>query len=246
MGGVTGAAAGGPAAPRGAAPAPGRDAGARADDAPRVRAVIFDKDGVLVNSEPELDRRRRAFFADEGIDDSGFPDFYGSNNKVVWGCVEPNDVERRERLYAKFRRRFANDPMPYAELATPGVRETLEGLRGRGVRTGLASASPRWVIDAFVEALGIGGLLDVTVSGEECAASKPAPDVYLRAMEQLGAVPGETVVVEDSPIGILSAHRAGALVCAMPLPSGVELDQSLADVRLSALTDVLGVVDRRS
>ncbi|HJA28634.1 MAG TPA: HAD family phosphatase [Candidatus Olsenella pullicola] len=204
-------------------------------------AVIFDKDGVLVNSEPELDRRRRAFFAEEGIDDSGFPDFYGSNNKVVWGCVEPHDVERRERLYKKFRTRFANNPMPYAELAAPGVRETLSGLRQAGVRTGLASASPRWVIDGFVEALGIGGLLDVTVSGEECAASKPAPDVYLRTMELLGVEAGQTLVVEDSPIGILAAHRSGARVCAMPLPEGVHLDQSLADVHLSGLTDVLAL-----
>lgn len=208
----------------------------------RFRAVIFDKDGVLVDTELELDRRRHVFFADEGIDDSNFPDFYGSNNQVVWSCVEPYDERRRAELYARFRRRFADDPMPYAKLATPRVRETLEDLRERGVRTGLASASPRWVIDDFVEALGIGGLLDVTVSGEECAASKPAPDVYLRAMKLLGVLPEETVVVEDSPIGITAAHRAGALVCAVPLPPGVELDQTLSDVHLSSLYDVLDVV----
>lgn len=205
-------------------------------------AVIFDKDGVLVNTEPELDRRRKAFFAREGIDDSGFPSFYGSNNKVVWSCVEPRDEVRREELYARFRRQFADDPMPYAELAMPGVHEVLLGLRERGVRTGLASASPRWVIDGFVEALGISELLDVTVSGEECAASKPAPDVYLRAMALLGVEPAATVVVEDSPIGLLAAHRAGALVCAMPLPQGVSLDQSLADVRLSCLEDLLSLL----
>lgn len=204
-------------------------------------AVIFDKDGVLVNTEPELDRRRKAFFAREGIDDSGFPSFYGSNNKVVWSCVEPRDEVRREELYARFRRQFADDPMPYAELATPGVHEVLLGLRERGVRTGLASASPRWVIDGFVEALGISELLDVTVSGEECAASKPAPDVYLRAMALLGVEPAATVVVEDSPIGLLAAHRAGALVCAMPLPQGVSLDQSLADVHLSCLEGLLSL-----
>lgn len=204
-------------------------------------AVIFDKDGVLVNSEPELDRRRRAFFAEEGIDDSGFPDFYGSNNKVVWSCVEPHDTVRRAELYERFRKRFRDDPMPYRELATPGVHETLTALREAGVRTGLASASPRWVIDGFVAALKIDGLLDVTVSGEECARSKPAPDVYLRAMELLGVRPERTLVVEDSPVGILAAHRSGALVCAMPLPEGVSLDQSLADVRLAGLGDVVGI-----
>lgn len=208
------------------------------------RAVIFDKDGVLVNSEPELDRRRRSFFAEEGIDDSGFPSFYGSNNKVVWSCVEPDDEVRRAELYERFRRRFAQDPMPYAELAMPGARRILERLRTAGVLTGLASASPRWVIDGFVAALGIGELLDVTVSGEECAASKPAPDVYLRAMALLGVRADEALVVEDSPIGILAAHRAGARVCAVPPPEGIELDQSLADVRLGGLEDVVEIALR--
>lgn len=208
------------------------------------RAVIFDKDGVLVNSEPELDRRRRAFFAEEGIDDSGFPSFYGSNNKVVWSCVEPDDEVRRAELYERFRRRFAQDPMPYAELAMPGARRILERLRTAGVLTGLASASPRWVIDGFVAALGIGELLDVTVSGEECAASKPAPDVYLRAMALLGVRADEALVVEDSPIGILAAHRAGARVCAVPPPEGIKLDQSLADVRLGGLEDVMEIALR--
>lgn len=207
-----------------------------------ARAVIFDKDGVLVNTEPELDRRRRAFFAEMGIDDSGFPDFYGSNNAVVWSSVEPHDLARRERLYGEFRRRFANDPMPYAELAAPGVADVLRRLRAAGLALGLASASPRWVIDAFLADLGIAGLFDVTVSGEECAASKPAPDVYLRAMDALGVAPEEVVVVEDSPIGILAARRAGALVCAVPLPEGVRLDQSLADVRLASLADVVALV----
>ena len=90
-------------------------------------------------------------------------------------------------------------------------------------------------------AIGGDETLDVTVSGEECAASKPAPDVYLRAMGLLGVEPAATVVVEDSPIGLLAAHRAGALVCAMPLPQGVSLDQSLADVRLSCLEDLLSL-----
>lgn len=202
-------------------------------------AVIFDKDGVLVNTEPYLDRRRRAFFREMGIDDSSFPSFYGSNNAVVWSCVEPRDTARRERLYQAFRRRFADEPVPYAELATPGVHEVLAELRDAGVRVGLASASPRWVIDGFLPALGIEGLVDVAVSGEECAESKPAPDVYLRAMELLGVTPERTLVVEDSPIGILAAHRAGAFVCAMPLPPGVELDQSLADASLSSLRDVV-------
>lgn len=205
------------------------------------QAVIFDKDGVLVNTEPELDRRRRTFFAEEGIDDSGFPDFYGSNNKVIWECVEPHDPIRRERVYERFRARFSSEPMPYAELAAPGVREVLAQLHEAGTLLGLASASPRWVIDGFLDALDIGRFFDVTVSGEEVAASKPAPDVYLRAMERLQVAPRDALVVEDSPIGIQAACASGARVCVVPPPPGVELDQSGADVRLSCLRDVVGL-----
>lgn len=205
-------------------------------------AVIFDKDGVLVNSEPELDRRRRTFFAEQGIDDSAFPDFCGSNNEVIWTCVEPRDPARRQALYERFRARFANEPMPYERLAAPGMREVLEQLRASGLKLGLASSSPRWVIDAFLAALDIGCFFDATVSGEECPAYKPAPDVYLRAMELLGVGPAQALVVEDSPTGILAAHRAGAFVCAVPAPAGVELDQSLADVRLTALSEVADLV----
>lgn len=206
-----------------------------------VRAVIFDKDGVLVNTEPELARRRHAFFVEQGIDDSAFPDFWGSNNQEIWTCVEPHDLARRETLYQAFRKRFVNDPMPYAVLATPGVAEVLRRLRAAGVVVGLASSSPRWVIEDFVADLGIADLFDVTMSGEECPATKPAPDVYLRGMERLGVGADQTVVVEDSPVGILAARRAGAYVCAMPLPAGVGLDQSLAHERLGRLEDVLAV-----
>ena len=65
----------------------------------RYEAIVFDKDGVLVDTEPYYDQRRRAFFAEVGIDDSAFPSFYGSNNEVIWKTVVPNDPVRRWALY---------------------------------------------------------------------------------------------------------------------------------------------------
>lgn len=205
----------------------------------RYEAIIFDKDGVLVDTEPFYDRRRREFFAEVGIDDSAFPSFYGSNNEVIWKTAVPTDSLKREALYQRFRSRFANDPVPYAQLCVPRMREVLQMCRALGLKTGLASAGPSWVIDGFLEQLNLASAFDETLSGEDCAANKPAPDIYLAAMRQLGVSPCRTLVVEDSPLGIRAAHEAGATVCAVMPPSAPELDQSLADVRLGPLAALL-------
>ena len=158
-----------------------------------IKAVLFDKDGVLMDSEAEYERRRQIFFSERGIDASGFPDFYGSNNDVIWRTVEPNDAERRARLAVEFVERFKDEPMIYADYVYPAVRSTLEALRARGILTALASSSPRKFIDRFLDETGLTELFDYTVSGEECENHKPAPDVYLRAMEALGVHPDEVL-----------------------------------------------------
>lgn len=205
-------------------------------------AVIFDKDGVLVDTEPYYDQRRRAFFAEVGIDDSAFPSFYGSNNDVIWKTAVPDDPDRRNALYQRFRQRFADEPVPYARLAVPDAKDVLLSCRRMGLKTALASASPQWVIDDFISQLGLDGAFDLTLSGEDCAANKPAPDIYLAAMARLRVPAEKTLVIEDSPLGIRAAHDAGATVWAVMPPSAPALDQSLADRRLPRLRDLLALL----
>lgn len=200
-----------------------------------VRCVVFDKDGVLVNTEPEHERRLRVYLGECGIDCSEMPCLYGSNNEATWSWVEPCDPERRERLYQGFRRRWHDEPIPYAQLLDSEALAVLRTLRAAGLRVGLASSSPAWAIEGFLRATRLLGQFDAVLSGEQCPATKPTPDVYLEVMRELGVKPAEAVVVEDSPTGILAAHRSGAFTCAVPLPKGVELDQTLADARLSSL-----------
>lgn len=207
-----------------------------------IRAVIFDKDGVLIDTEGEYDRRRRIFFAENGIDDSAFPDFYGSNNAVIWGCVEPNDPARREELYQAFLARFADEPLQYSRFLVPGVADTLRALKSKGLLLGLASSSPHWCIDDFLADCGLTGIFDVVLSGEEVAAPKPAPDVYLAVMRALGVDQSQVLVVEDSSIGLRAAHDSGARVCSILPPSAPDLDQSLADVHVDCFGDVLNLV----
>ena len=209
-----------------------------------IKAVLFDKDGVLMDSEAEYERRRQIFFSERGIDSSGFPDFYGSNNDVIWRTVEPNDAGRRARLAVEFVERFKDEPMIYADYVYPAVRPTLEALRARGILTALASSSPRKFIDRFLDETGLTELFDYTVSGEECENHKPAPDVYLRAMEALGVHPDEVLVVEDSPLGIAAGRAAGAFVLAPSVPSAPGVDQSEADARIVDISGVLNYLDR--
>lgn len=122
----------------------------------RYEAIIFDKAGVLVDTEPYCDQRRRAFFAEAGIDDSAFPSFYGSNNEVIWKTAVPDDPARWELLYQQFRSRFANEPVPYARLRVPCAREVLQMCHDLGLKTGFSSAGPRWAIDDFLGQLGFG------------------------------------------------------------------------------------------
>ena len=85
-------------------------------------------------------------------------------------------------------------------------------------------------------------MLDYTISGHECSAFKPDPEIYLRAMEVLGVEPAECLVIEDSPLGIEAGKRSGARVLALRPHEGVNLDQSAADVVIDDLSDILAAL----
>ena len=93
-----------------------------------------------------------------------------------------------------------------------------------------------------MEIAGIADVLDYTISGHECSAFKPDPEIYLRAMETLGVEPAECLVIEDSPLGIEAGKRSGARVLALRPHEGVNLDQSAADTIIDNLTDILSAI----
>ena len=115
-------------------------------------------------------------------------------------------------------------------------------LHERGVKCAIASSSYRELIDELVEIAGIADVLDYTISGHECSAFKPDPEIYLRAMEALEVEPTECLVIEDSPLGIEAGKRSGARVLALRPHEGVNLDQSAADVIIDSLTDILSAI----
>jgi HAD superfamily hydrolase (TIGR01509 family) len=182
-----------------------------------IGAVIFDLDGLLLDSEQLWDEVREDLVRERGgrWHDRAQADMMGMSSPE-WsrymheevGLAEPPEeiaAEVVRRMEARYRERL---PL------IPGAREAVERLAARWP-LGLASSSNRELIDLALELSGLANF-GATVSAEEVASGKPAPDVYLEAARRLGVDPGCCVAIEDSRNGILAARAAGMWVVAIP------------------------------
>jgi HAD superfamily hydrolase (TIGR01509 family) len=193
-----------------------------------TQGVVFDLDGVLVDSEQVWDQARRDVVDAHGgtWKDSATRDMLGMSSKE-WS------VYVVQELGAQLSPEQVNDAVVEAMLRgyqahlplLPGAREAIERLGARHT-LGLASSSNRPVIDVVLETMGVTDRFAATVSSEEVARGKPAPDVYLEVMRRLGG--SEGYAIEDSENGIKSAHAAGLRVIAIPNPHFPPADEALA------------------
>jgi HAD superfamily hydrolase (TIGR01509 family) len=193
-----------------------------------MSTVIFDLDGVLVDSEQVWDAARRDVVAKHGgtWKDSATRDMLGMSSPE-WSAYVVNE------LGTQLEPEHVNDAVVEAMLAhyrrelplLPGAREAVERLAAEHT-LGLASSSNRPVIDLVLERMGVADLFAATVSSEEVARGKPAPDVYLEALRRLGAT--HAAAIEDSENGIKAAHAAGLYVIAIPNPHFPPADDALA------------------
>jgi HAD superfamily hydrolase (TIGR01509 family) len=212
-----------------------------------IAAVVFDLDGVLVDSEQLWDEARRELVAEQGgtwRDDAthammgmSAPEWSRYVHEELDVDLQPAAistavVDRLDRLY--------RERLPLL----PGARETVIAAAERRP-LGLASSSNREIIDLVLELAGLSACFAVTVSSEEVARGKPAPDVYLEAARRLGVAPTECAAVEDSSNGLRSAAAAGMTVVAIPNerfpPSADALE--LAMVVICSLDELLPVLE---
>ncbi|MEA5154057.1 HAD family phosphatase [Raineyella sp.] len=184
------------------------------------RAVVFDMDGVLTDTESVWDEVRRGLAAEEGLPwPAGATRAMMGMSTQEWSGYLVGTVglsgtaeEAARRTIDALAQRYAVD-LP----ALPGAVDAVRRLAARWP-LGLASSSPRRLIDVSLTILGIAAEFRVTVSTEEVGRGKPAPDGYLRACELLGADPAQCVAIEDSSNGLRAAAAAGMAVIAVPRP----------------------------
>lgn len=208
-----------------------------------IQGVIFDMDGVLADTEYFYQKRRDTFLERMDFPGPRGLDFIGSNEKAIWETLVPEDAEFRQQMMQGYRAYRRLHPADYEKLVDPAAAPLFAALKQRGLRIGIASSSARPDILRMTEAAGITALTDYILSGEECSAHKPDPEIYLRAMQALDLRPEQALAVEDSPAGILAARRAGLRVLALRPRHGEPLDQSGADKVIHRLEQVLDCLD---
>ena len=205
---------------------------------PNLRAIVFDFDGLILDTEQPIYRSWLEVYSAHGqeLPFDRWMQTVGSSN----AAFDPRaNLEERlgraltqEVLDERMRRRTE---LVLEQAVLPGVAELAAAARGIGLKTGVASSSSQsWVRD-HLERLGILGLFECIRCRDDVKQVKPAPDLFLAALECLGIAPGEAVAIEDSPNGVLAAKAAGMLCVAVPnvITSGQDL--SRADVVLPSL-----------
>ncbi|MFI9508255.1 HAD family hydrolase [Nocardia sp. NPDC052566] len=185
-----------------------------------ISAVVFDMDGVLVDSEPVWEQVRRAYVAAKG--GRWLPD---TQHRLMgmstgeWAAYLSGDLRVGESPEQVARDVIAKMAEHYdrAVPVLPGAVAAVQRMHERWP-LGIASSSPRALIDVVLERLGLTGYFSVTRSTEEGHRGKPAPDVYLTVAQSLHQRPDYCAAVEDSSNGVRSAHAAGMRVIAAPRP----------------------------
>ena len=193
-------------------------------------AVVFDNDGLLLDTESVWTRAERDLFARRGTEFTAADKrvLVGTSAAIAGGVLERRLGEpgRAEELIEEL------NVLVVAELehgveAMVGARELLLSLRRRGTPIGLVSNSPLVFVSRSLELVGFEDAFDVVLSAHEVAAPKPAPDPYLEACRRLGVEPSPDVVaLEDSPTGVAAARAAGLTVIGVPSVEGVALEEA--------------------
>ncbi len=207
-----------------------------------IRAVVFDFDGLILDTEaPVLVAWQEAFAAHgcppitteewaQEIGTAGALDLVALLQARATRAVDVDAMHER--------RRARRDELLAAEIVLPGVLEWLDEADALGLEVAVASSSPPEWVESHLERLELRHRFVSVACCSDGIAAKPAPDTYLAACAAIGVPPWESLAVEDSPNGVTAARRAGLRCVAVPHAITEELDLSHADLRLRSLADV--------
>jgi HAD superfamily hydrolase (TIGR01509 family) len=207
-----------------------------------IEAVVFDLDGVLLDSEQIWDEVREQLARErDGRWHDGAQRAMMGMSSTEWSQYMHDEIglpEPPEEISAEVVRRLEARYRQHLPLLD-GAVEAVDRLAARWP-LGIASSSNREVIDLVLDLSGLAPLFKVTVSSEEVARGKPAPDVYLEAARRLGVAPERSAAIEDSENGIRAAKAAGMRVVAIPNPHFPPDPEALeqADVTLRSLAEL--------
>ncbi len=198
--------------------------------APLPDAVVFDNDGLLLDTESVWTRAEQDLFGRRGIEFTAEHkrELVGTSAEIAGGVLERRLSEpgRAAELIEELNALVVAE-LEHGVEAMVGAQELLHTLKQRGTPIGLVSNSPLVFVRRSLEIAGFHDRFDVVLSAHEVAAPKPAPDPYLEACRRLGVEPGPGVVaLEDSPTGVAAARAAGLTVIGVPSIEGIALEEA--------------------
>ena len=207
-----------------------------------MKAVIFDMDGVLIDSEPLHTLADNQILIDSGITAPAtyFERFVGWTNQSMWEEIKKDyhiaaSAEELMELQMPLKIKLlqAGDYIPI-----PGIVDLLEQITGMNIPIAIASSSPRQFIEAVLEKLGLKNYVKLWLSGEEVERSKPAPDIFLKVAELLNVNPNDCIVIEDSSSGVSAAKKAGMRCIGFRNINSGNQDLSGADIIVNKIDDI--------
>lgn len=210
-----------------------------------VEAVVFDMDGLIFDSERVVQR---------SWNDAGEILGYGRIGEHIYNTLGFN-VKRREQYFksvygADFkmeefnqitRERFHEIVGQEGLGVKPGVRELLEYLKSRGIKTAVATSSRKEYSTRILTEAGLMRYFDGAVFGDMVENAKPDPEIYLKACDAIGAKPENSVALEDAPAGIRAAHAAG--MTPLMIPDLVEPDEEIKKLYFRKFNSLLEVLE---
>lgn len=209
----------------------------------KLRAVIFDMDGVLVDTEPIHSEIEKKLFGQLGvvIDKAVHLNYMGASNEFMYADLKSRfnlqaSIEELIRIDEAFRcDYFKNlEVIPLKE----GVINLLGEIKSMGLKLAVATSSSPAIAKIILNRCDISSWFDAIVTTCEAGNSKPAPDVYLLAAERLGVSPAECIVFEDSPNGLLAAQNAGMVCVAIQSDVSIRNKLSKADHLIRTFTEI--------
>lgn len=210
-----------------------------------IQAVIFDMDGVLIDSEivylqADLEFARRKNPAVRLEDLFGM---VGSSREDSWSCMARavNNGQTWEELRDEYRaQRDIFSEIDYCAIFRKEIPAILEELKALGLRLAVASSTQLNLIEKVLRDNGIASYFELVVSGGQFKRSKPDPEIYHYTAGKLGLPESECLVIEDSTFGVTAASRAGMKIAAL-IDHRFQFDQSLADYRMESLHEIPGI-----
>jgi HAD superfamily hydrolase (TIGR01509 family) len=206
-----------------------------------LEAVIFDMDGVIIDSEPINFAVEQEIFLDLGIclTEEEHQSYVGTTGEAMWASIKRNHglSQSVEELHTLSRKHYLQAMRSIRNIEPiPGVVELIDDIRSHGLPTVVASSSSPENIDHVLNTLGMRHLFEAVIDGIQVQNSKPSPDIFLRAAASINKDPLQCLVIEDSQVGVTAAKKAGMSCIGYWNVSSGNQNLSNADVVVQTLT----------